>query len=448
MMGNAGRSGLFRRALGGGMFVAGSYIFAQFARLLSNLVLTRLLFPEAFGVMALVMVVLVGLQMFSDVGIGPAISRSPRGDDPDFLNTAWTLNVFRGLFLWVLTCLVAWPAAWFYQVPELALMLPVAGLTLLIGGFNPTRIDTANRHLLLVRVTLMDLMAQIFGIIVMVIYAWITGSVWALVVGAVAQILFKLILTSVFLPGPANRFRWERDSARELVHFGKWILASTAAGFLLTQGDKAVLGSWLTMADLGHYNIGYFLASFPVLLAGLVVTRIMIPIYRELVAHPDPAGAKKLRMLRDGLTMPMLIVMGGMALCGPLIAGLLYDARYADVGAIITAVAMAQMPMLIGLTYDQAALAAGDGKGFFRVQAMRALLQTLALICGAGLGGLGGALLAQGLALALTHPFLIALARRHQAWDPRHDLIAAILTIVMILAIVGTHHAALSALFG
>ncbi len=108
------RSGLFKRALGGGMFVAGSYVFAQFARLLSNLVLTRLLYPEAFGVMALVMVVLVGLQMFSDVGIGPAISRSPRGDDPDFLNTAWTLNVFRGAFLWLLTCVLAWPAAWFY----------------------------------------------------------------------------------------------------------------------------------------------------------------------------------------------------------------------------------------------------------------------------------------------------------------------------------------------
>ena len=67
-----------------------------------------------------------------------AISRSPRGDDPDFLNTAWSLNVFRGAFLWLLTCVLAWPAAWFYAVPELALMLPLAGLTLLIGGFNPT----------------------------------------------------------------------------------------------------------------------------------------------------------------------------------------------------------------------------------------------------------------------------------------------------------------------
>ncbi|WP_232831241.1 oligosaccharide flippase family protein [Pseudogemmobacter bohemicus] len=442
-----GGRGLFRRALGGGMFVAGSYVFAQFARLLSNLVLTRLLYPEAFGVMALVMVVLVGLQMFSDVGIGPAISRSARGDEPDFLNTAWTLNVFRGAGLWVLTCLVAWPAAWFYQVPDLALMVPVAGLTLLIGGFNPTRIDTANRHLLLVRVTALDLAAQIGGIVVMVVFAWITGSIWALVVGAVAQVLLKLCLTSAFLPGAANRFRWEPEAARELVHFGKWILASTAAGFLLTQGDKAVLGSYLGMADLGHYNIGFFLASFPVLLAGLVVTRIMIPIYRELGHHADPGGVRKLRLLRFGVTIPMLLVMGGMAICGDLIAGFLYDARYYDVGVIISAVAMAQMPMLIGLTYDQAALAAGDGRGFFFVQAIRAALQTTALIIGASWGGLGGALLGQGLALALTHPFLIRLARRHGAWDGWHDLSAGLLAFLLILAISWTGRDELLTLF-
>ena len=59
-----------------------------------------LLFPEAFGIMALVSVVLVGLAMFSDVGIGPAISQHKRGDDAAFLDTAWTINVVRGAALW------------------------------------------------------------------------------------------------------------------------------------------------------------------------------------------------------------------------------------------------------------------------------------------------------------------------------------------------------------
>jgi O-antigen/teichoic acid export membrane protein len=142
-------SGLMGRALRGSALTAGSFVIAQGLRLASNLVLTRLLFPEAFGLMALVSVVLVGLQMFSDTGVGPAISRSPRGDDPVFLDTAWTINVLRGGLLWLLAAALSVPLAALWQAPELRQLLPVAGLTLLIAGFNPTRIDTANRHLLL-----------------------------------------------------------------------------------------------------------------------------------------------------------------------------------------------------------------------------------------------------------------------------------------------------------
>ena len=176
---------LFQRALSGSVLTAGSYAVTQGLRLVSNLILTRLLFPEAFGLMALVSVVLVGLAMFSDMGIGPAISQHPKGDDPAFLDTAFTLDVLRGGGLWLLTCALAWPMARLYDAPELLQLLPAAGLTLLIAGFNPTRIDTANRHLLLGRVTALDLAAQVVGIASMIGLALVLQSVWALVIGAI-----------------------------------------------------------------------------------------------------------------------------------------------------------------------------------------------------------------------------------------------------------------------
>ena len=67
-------------------------------RLLGNLALTRLLFPEAFGLMALGSVVTTGLRMVSDLGIRSAVIRSPRGDEEDFLNTAWILKILQGTF--------------------------------------------------------------------------------------------------------------------------------------------------------------------------------------------------------------------------------------------------------------------------------------------------------------------------------------------------------------
>ncbi len=430
------RPALFVRALRGSMLTAGSYAITQGLRLASNLILTRLLFPEAFGLMALVSVFLVGLAMFSDVGIGPAISQNPRGDEADFLDTAWTIQVVRGGLLWLATCALAWPAAVFYRAPELLYLLPVAGLTLLISGFNPTRIDTANRHLLLGRVTALDLAAQIIGIVAMLVLAVVMRSVWALVIGAIIGSAAKLVLTHLGLPGQRNRFLWEARAGAELIHFGKWIFLSTACGFLLSQGDKAILGAFLPLDQLGVYNIGFFLASFPVLLGGAVTGRIMIPLYRN---HPPAASAQnfaRLRRLRGGLTAGMLGLLAVMALLGVPLVGWLYDARYAQAGAIVVAIACVQLPVVIGMTYDQSALAAGDSRSYFLVMAARAAVQTLAFLVGAWSGGLAGALLAQGLALVVVHPLIIGLARKHKAWDGAHDAgFGAVALVILAVAL-------------
>ena len=112
-------------------WTAVGFVAAQMLRLATNLIFARFLYPEAFGLMALVSVFLVGLAMFSDVGLGPSIMQNKRGDDPAFLNTAWTIQVARGSLLWLGSCILAQPAAYFYNEQLLAQLLPVAGLSLL-----------------------------------------------------------------------------------------------------------------------------------------------------------------------------------------------------------------------------------------------------------------------------------------------------------------------------
>lgn len=416
-------SSLFQRALTGSMLTAGSYAVTQGLRLVSNLILTRLLFPEAFGMMALVSVVLVGLAMFSDMGIGPAISQHPMGDEPEFLDTAFTLDVARGVVLWLLTCALAWPVARLYDAPELMQLLPAAGLTLLIAGFNPTRIDTANRHLLLARVTLLDLAAQVVGIVSMIVLAVVMRSVWALVLGAIIGSLVKLIVMHLWLPGRANRFHWEPEVGRDLIHFGKWIFLSTACGFLLSQGDKAIFGAYLTKGELGIYNIGWFLASFPILLAGAVTGRILIPLYRDHHPAEGPRNAAKMRRLRYALSGGTLALLAVLGVVGMPLVGLLYDPRYQAAGAVVVLMAMVQMPGVIGMTYDQSALAAGDSRTYFLLMALKAGVQTLAFLVGMETAGLWGALIGQGLALIALHPAIAGLAHKHRAWDGRHDLV-------------------------
>lgn len=415
--------GLFARAIRGVGWTVLAFGALQALRLASNLILARLLFPEAFGLMALISVLIVGLAMFSDVGLSSSVMQSRRGDDPEFLDTVWTIQVIRGVGLWLLACAIAWPAARFYGEPMLAQALPVAALALIASGFSPTRLLTAGRHLLLGRVSALDFAAQAIGVAVMIGLAWMTQSVWALVIGVVVAAVAKLVLAYVIMPGMTNSFLWDRTAAREIVSFGKWIVLSTALNFMTLQGDKAILGKYLSLDMFGVYNIGYFLASFPMLLGTAVVGQVFIPLYRETFHSKEAETARRLRLMRFALTGGVLALLLVMAFGGVFLVELLYDSRYQAAGAIVVLIACLQIVNVIGLTYDQAAIAAGDSRGYFVLFAARATLQIVLFLVGVEMGGLVGALAGQGLALIAVHPLIVILARRHRVWDPGHDAV-------------------------
>ncbi|SFD71722.1 oligosaccharide flippase family protein [Roseivivax sediminis] len=414
---------LTARAVRSSLLSVGGFGTAQMLRLLSNLVLTRLLFPEAFGLMALVSVFMTGLQMFSDVGVTPAIMQSRRGDDRDFLDTAWTIQVMRGAALTAVAVGLAWPMAWVYDEPMLAQLLPVAGLTLLISGFNPTRLDTAGRHLLIGRVTVIEVVSQVAGLIVAIALAWALQSVWALVISGLVSAAVKLVLLDRFLPGARNRFRWEGPAATELITFGKWIFLSTVCGFLSHQGDKLIIGRYLPLDLFGVYNIGYFLASFPMLLGTMAVAKVLIPIYREAPPTESRANFLKLRKMRASVTVSLLGLLAVAALLGVWAVDLLYDPRYAQAGAVVVILALAGIPQIVALTYDQAALAVGDSRRFFVLALAKAVITIASLVMGLELAGLLGALVAQGVAHLAVYPVVTWLARRSGAWDPLHDVL-------------------------
>ncbi len=441
--------GYFARAIRSAGWATFGFAFSQVMRLGANLIFARLLYPEAFGLMALVTVFIIGLGMFSDIGLGPSIMQNKRGDEPDFLNTAWTIQIIRCICLWLATCAIALPVANFYGEPMLAQFLPVAGLVFLIGAFNPTRIETAGRHLLIGRVVLLDLASNIIGTCAMIILAWATRSVWALVVGTVVGAAAKLVLNSLFLPGPANRLRWDQSSVGELIHFGKWIFLSTAAGFMISQADKAILGKYLTLEMLGIYNIGYFLASFPLFLGSAITGRILIPLYRDRSPSALADNFRKMRLMRFALSAGLLSLTLGMAFFATTLVAILYDPRYAAAGAVVVLISSLVMPVqLIIITYDQAAIAAGDSRRFFYVLAVRATIQTAAFLVGVELGGLVGALAAQGVAIVALYPLTVWLAWLHEAWDPLHDAICGAICVCLVGLALWLNWEAIAALAG
>ena len=168
---------LRQRVLHSGSWTLVGYGVSQALRLGGNLILTRLLFPEAFGMMAIITVACYGMTVLVDMGLGQSIVQNEHGNDPAFVNTAWTIQIILGFLIWAGLSALALPIASFYKVPELASMLPIVGIGSAIAGFNSTKLYTAQRNLEAKRVTLIDVGTYAFGLLCTVYLAWLLQSV-------------------------------------------------------------------------------------------------------------------------------------------------------------------------------------------------------------------------------------------------------------------------------
>ena len=274
---SASAGGLVRRAAKGTAWTVASYVAAQLLRFVSNILLSRLLVPQYFGVMTLLNTVITGMNLFSDLGLAPGIIRSKRGDDPVFLNTAWTIQAFRGIGLWLICCCLAWPIAAFYGESQLKTLVPVLSLCLVISGFASTNLATAERHLEVRKLAGMEFTVQFTQLIFTLVWAWLQPSIWALVAGRIFSEVAHLYLGYRLLPGHRNRFAWNREAVRELVGFGRWVFLSTALTFLSTQSDRLILGKLVSFRTLGLYGIAFAFADLPRQLIISFCSRIAFP---------------------------------------------------------------------------------------------------------------------------------------------------------------------------
>lgn len=408
-------------------------------RFVSNLILTRLLFPEAFGIMTLAQTFLTGLEMFSDTGIRVSIMQNERGDDPAFLNTAWTMQILRGAMLWGMIFLIAGPVARLYDTPVLAQVLPAMGLSIFLKGFMPTAAATANRHLQLGRVTAIALALSVVQLVLASIFAYFLQSVWALVIAINLRTLLGLAAHWSLLPNASNRLQIERAALDNLFHFGKFVFLSTAAQFVISQSDRAILGLYIPIAALGVFNIGFFMAMAPFNFASALQSKVIFPLYRLRPIEESEENRRKIFRTRRLLVGTMLLGSLAISAIGPWLVDLLYDHRYGAAGPMITLFSLSLVPLITLGPIGSMLLAMGDSKRLLVLQLLTAALQSSLLFGGIHFFGVVGAILAPGAAMLLSFPLRIRYAQRYNAWDPVQDLVMTGLGLMAAFAICFWH---------
>jgi O-antigen/teichoic acid export membrane protein len=423
---------LKQRVLNAGMWSLAGFALSLVMRLGSNLLMTRLLAPEMFGVMAIASTVMIGLAMFSDVGLRQNIVQSKRGQDPNFLNTAWAIQIVRGLLICCVAlcvCLIIliagrlgkFPPDSVYMAPSLPYVVGGLSITAVFQGLESTKQFEASRGISLGRITGLEILTQIFGLAGMLAWVLVDRSIWALVFGNLCGSLARTALSHSLLPGVRNRWHWDNEAAHEVIHFGKWIMIASVLGFLVNSGDRLLLGGLVDASVLGYYSIAsLFVGSIEGVLTKLMAD-VSFPAFSEIVRSRAENLKVSYYKFLAVIASVAYFASGALMTFGESLIDHLYDARYGAAGWILQLLAAVLVTIPFRLA-TQSFLALGMPKLQSNVVILRLIVLFVATPVGFYLFGLKGAVLGIVLSHFSVIPMIAVYNIRFGLFDLRNEL--------------------------
>lgn len=303
-----------KQKVAGGLFWSyGERIMAQLVSLIVSIVLARLLDPENYGVISIVMIFITFCDAIVTGGFGNAIVQKKDADELD-VNTMLCCSVATSILLYIIIFCAAPYIASFYKMPIIRPILRVLGLRLLISGVNSIQRAWIQKRMLFKRFFISTSFGTIISAVVGISMAYMGKGAWALV----GQYLTNSFIdTAVLLITndwkPRLQFSWKR--AKEMLSYGWKVLVTTVVYTIEGDLRSLIIGKKFGSADLAYYDQG---KKFPNLLVTNIntsISNVMFPVLAE--NQNDPTRLKQLcrRAVRIGIYLlsPLLIGLIGIA---------------------------------------------------------------------------------------------------------------------------------------
>jgi O-antigen/teichoic acid export membrane protein len=335
-------------------------------RLVSSLVLTRLLMPEAFGMVGIITSLFFVISMLTDLGFQAYIVRDERGDDPHFLDVIWTVHALRGIALSAIGILSAPLIGWLIAKPAIVWPFAAASLTLALNGLTSLTLMTALRHDGARKLSLLDLGTGVFQLVVNIILAIWLRNVWSLIIAMLLQALLRLVLSYLIFPDGLRRPARDAAIVREFLLFSRVIAASSIITLIVSQLDKVVLARLFTLPEFGLYGLAVTLAAAPVSFGENYISRVVYPIYSSTFRNAPAELANVYYACRWQTTLLYGAGSGVLIGIGSLLIAVLYDPRYAGAGVFLSFLAIGSALRFPSFAIAELITACGEVKGTLR----------------------------------------------------------------------------------
>lgn len=261
------RDSLKARVFRGGVWLGAGSLTEQVFRFTRNMILTRLLAPEAFGIMAIIQSTTAIIQCLTEVGVKEGLIQNPNGDKEEYIDAAWWLAMLRSLSIFVILFAAAPFIAKFYGNAELSSLLRVAVASMIFEGAISTKAYVALKQMKFKRWAIVNHGGAICGVLTALGLSYFIRDVWALVLGLCMESVGRCVLSYIVCPY-LPPLRWHGHAMSDLLHFSRGVFGMPLLNLIFMRADVFVLGKLYSPTDLGLYAMAIYLVQTP---AGFIV---------------------------------------------------------------------------------------------------------------------------------------------------------------------------------
>ena len=306
-------------------------------KLFSSLILTRLLNPEVYGIVAVLFSVLFVLELLSDVGTVGLIVRHPRGSEPVFIHTVWTVRLLRGVMNFCALYYFAPLFAGIYDMPVLTDALRTFSFMFLIKGLESMSFVLAQRDQRARIGNNAELATNAVMTIVVIGLAVLLKDHYAFIYGILLQRLLMTIVSYFYYRDVGVAFSFDRDALAEQFHFAKFVMPSSMLTIGISQYDRLILLRLFDLSLLGVYGVA---GNINGQIAGLVMRNCRVVLYPRCAEYfRSNRTTAAVRYYSENARLILVITLLPAAVAGfsQSIVNILYDSRYAGAGTILMA---------------------------------------------------------------------------------------------------------------
>ena len=296
------------KVIGGMAWIFGERIMGQMVSMLVTIILARLLAPESYGTISIVLVCINLLDVFVTSSFGSALVQKQEADALDF-DTTFVLSFSLSVVLYILLFFVAPLIAAFYEIPELTPILRVMGLRLPLASINNTQNAYIQRRMNFKRSFLAHVFSTIGSGIAGIVMAYCGFGVWALVTQNLTNMLAVTVMLTVMSEWkPKLRFAFQR--AKTIWNFGSKVLLTQMVVTLNDDVRSLIVGKVFGTADLAYYDQGKKYPSFIMVNISSTIDRVMLPAYSQVQEDRERILAMLRRSIRVGIFVLAPVLLG------------------------------------------------------------------------------------------------------------------------------------------